>query len=218
MCLLFLYDLIHRYTIQEEEGGGGGLANALQFAFVCVFFASTIAHTFHMMSSKVHRVLFRLDWSTIGLAVNTLSVCLALALDPRRRNEMGCLLPILILIIFGFHNTDVFAESQKHRKIAMIAVPTFALYCFVDPSLIVSDDTEANPLLEERRIRILHELLWPVIIAAIGLICFVLRIPERFSPGTFDRFGHSHNIHHIWSSIDAVLLVRALRRVADGNA
>jgi adiponectin receptor len=43
-----------------------------------------------------------------------------------------------------------------------------------------------------------------------GVTCFVLRLPERLSPGSFDIWGHSHQIHHVCAVIGQAFHVTAL--------
>lgn len=43
-----------------------------------------------------------------------------------------------------------------------------------------------------------------------GVTCFVNRLPERFSPGSFDIWGHSHQIHHICAVVGQSCHVMAL--------
>lgn len=55
---------------------------------------------------------------------------------------------------------------------------------------------------------------WYVLAEGIGYISgallYAMRVPERFSPGTFDIFGQSHNIFHVLVVISAFSHFRAL--------
>ncbi|OAL54203.1 HlyIII-domain-containing protein [Pyrenochaeta sp. DS3sAY3a] len=48
------------------------------------------------------------------------------------------------------------------------------------------------------------------LILLFGVSCFVGRLPERLSPGSFDVWGHSHQIHHICAVIGQMFHVVAL--------
>ncbi|KAF2264375.1 HlyIII-domain-containing protein [Lojkania enalia] len=48
------------------------------------------------------------------------------------------------------------------------------------------------------------------LILCLGVTMFVGRLPERLSPGTFDVWGHSHQLHHICAVIGTTLHVVAL--------
>jgi adiponectin receptor len=43
-----------------------------------------------------------------------------------------------------------------------------------------------------------------------GVSCFVGRLPERLSPGSFDIWGHSHQIHHICAVLGQAFHIVAL--------
>jgi adiponectin receptor len=50
------------------------------------------------------------------------------------------------------------------------------------------------------------------LILLVGVSLFVLRLPERLSPGTFDILGHSHQLHHICAVLGQACHVMALTR------
>lgn len=56
--------------------------------------------------------------------------------------------------------------------------------------------------------------LWFVLLEALGYISgallYAARVPERWSPGTFDFFGHSHQIFHILVVLSALAHFKAL--------
>ncbi len=45
---------------------------------------------------------------------------------------------------------------------------------------------------------------------AVGGLCFVLKLPERFSPGRFDMLGSGHQILHLLSLFGHLLALRAI--------
>jgi adiponectin receptor len=48
------------------------------------------------------------------------------------------------------------------------------------------------------------------IVLFFGVSLFVARLPERLSPGSFDVWGHSHQIHHVCAVIGTAFHVNAL--------
>ena len=42
-----------------------------------------------------------------------------------------------------------------------------------------------------------------------GFTMFVGRLPERLSSGSFEVFGHSHQIHHVWAVVGQAFYVTA---------
>jgi len=61
----------------------------------------------------------------------------------------------------------------------------------------------------------LGPLAAPSIIALVGVCLYAAKIPERFSPGTFDLLLNSHNFHHMWSTTYAVLMLQNLIHWSD---
>ncbi|KAF2274460.1 HlyIII-domain-containing protein [Westerdykella ornata] len=55
-----------------------------------------------------------------------------------------------------------------------------------------------------------HWYFSEALVLCTGVSMFVSRIPERLSPGTFDVWGHSHQLHHICAVIGTALHVVAL--------
>lgn len=183
----------------------------LQISYAFVFLASTIAHTFHMIGKSYHEVLFRLDWATIGLSVNvcTASFACAILTSPMEREVLAM---VVTCAVFLMHNTRSFSSKPKVTKIIGIAVPSICLWGAYMSRIVAAVATGDEDVV--RKLYVAQSvLLMPLFVAAIGLTCFVRKIPERYYPGRFDMFGHSHNIHHIWSSIDAYLLIEGVRRV-----
>ncbi|KAH6872717.1 hemolysin-III related-domain-containing protein [Alternaria rosae] len=44
----------------------------------------------------------------------------------------------------------------------------------------------------------------------VGVSCFVGRFPERLSPGSFDIWGHSHQLHHVCAVVGQAFHIAAL--------
>ena len=55
-----------------------------------------------------------------------------------------------------------------------------------------------------------HWFLAEAMSLLIGVGAFVVRLPERFSPGTFDIWGHSHQIFHICAVVGTACHILAL--------
>jgi hypothetical protein len=183
----------------------------MTISFMIVFAASTTAHLWHMMSPDTHVALFRLDWSMIGLSNNIAVICFMGAASGKRDTsdfehvKYGLVFTFLVCC---FHNHPLYFTLNKTFKTMFIGAPSCLLMAFL------AQHTELN---DKAKIRMFEMLRLPICVAAVGLTCFLLHIPERFFPGRFDFFGHSHNIHHIWSSLISVLLIRALMVIQDEN-
>ena len=51
-----------------------------------------------------------------------------------------------------------------------------------------------NPSLNEH----IHMLLYMYGLYGLGVVFYISRIPERYKRRTFDLFGHSHNLWHLF--------------------
>ena len=49
--------------------------------------------------------------------------------------------------------------------------------------------------------------------AAIGISFYSTEFPERFWPGKFDLFFHSHQIFHVWAVIGGLIHLDAIRKL-----
>jgi adiponectin receptor len=55
-----------------------------------------------------------------------------------------------------------------------------------------------------------HWYLSEGLVLCLGVSMFVARLPETLSPGTFDVWGHSHQLHHICAVVGTAFHVAAL--------
>ena len=183
----------------------------LTVAFMFVFAASTIAHLWHMMSPETHVALFRLDWSMIGLSSNISALCFIGAASGKRDTsdfEMAKFGLFFSFLVCCFHNHRIYYTMHKRFKTILIATPSVLLMGLLLQQVDLS---------HKAKMKLFELFRLPICVATFGLTCFLCHIPERFFPGKFDMFGHSHNIHHIWSSLISVLLIRALMIIQDEN-
>lgn len=237
MCMYLLYDLILVNAGQEREyegrahfysdiGEDGNVSSAflvktkaealLELAFVVVFGISAFAHTFHLVSVYYHWTLFQVDWSAIGVAISVVTIAFSSAVVGHH-NHIDVSPLLVVALAFMCHNTRSFAMRDKVTKIVGLAFPSLCIGLVNYLPLVLQEVRVDDGA--QRRLDVAREVLFPpLLIAGCGLACFVLKIPERFAPGQFDRLGHSHNLHHIWSSVVSVLLLRGLRKVIAAGA
>ena len=210
MCLVMLRRLVNRLN-WEHYNEYPVFDVWMTVAFTFVFAASTIAHLWHVMSEATHVSLFRLDWSMIGLSSNIAAVCFIGAASGKRDTsdfEMAKFGLVFSFLVCCFHNHRMYYTMNKRYKTVLIALPSVLLVSFL---------LQQSDVSKEAKIKLLELLRIPTCVACFGLTCFLCYIPERFYPGKFDTFGHSHNIHHIWSSLISVLLIRVLMIIQDDN-
>lgn len=156
---------------------------------------STMFHMFASHSKEVFHLFIRLDYSGIAFLITGSSVpayyygfyCTTIA---------GCT-HIAILLILCALCVMVSMKSKfstpKYRPLRFAVFVLFGLYGVI-PSLhiLVRDGyTHANEAYAP----------WSLggmgVIYIIGAVLYVLRIPERFSPGMFDIWASSHQLFHI---------------------
>ena len=59
----------------------------------------------------------------------------------------------------------------------------------------------------------LQSFLGFALAAAIGIAFYSTEFPERFWPGKFDLFFHSHQIFHVWAVIGGLIHLDAIRKL-----
>lgn len=170
----------------------------LMFFFVgamgCML-CSTMFHTFSSHSKEVFQLFIRLDYSGIAFLITGSSVpayyygfyCTTIA---------GCT-HIAVLLILCALCVAVSMKSKfstpKYRPLRFAVFVLFGLYGVI-PSLHI--------LIRDGYTQACHAFApWSLgamaAIYILGAVIYVLRIPERFSPGRFDIWASSHQLFHV---------------------
>lgn len=197
-CVLYAFSVFSEHQII----GNASIYPLICFA-ICIFIAfssSAFAHLFSCMSWKVRNACFYLDYLTIS--VFTFSAGQAYIFYSR---------PLSTDSSFLFKNPYIFqgisitmsalnmylACLSRHRLRNyrfLIRTGTYVVKFFFDISpfisrCLISDSNCCSSTV----ILFKRQMLWYGISGVVN----AARIPERFAPGFFDLFGHSHHIFHV---------------------
>ena len=166
-----------------------------------VFTISFFAHTLNPINEKIHLTCFQLDWSAIAIALsgNMFSIIyIFFRCDPFQRNICCFFVFIFSIGLFFIANSKKFHEAEIQNKAILSIMPIVPLF------IAFFFNSNVSIFFQEFK----SKMFLPFIVALIGIIIYGTRIPERFSPGSFDLFLHSHNIHHIWTTLYALLVTK----------
>lgn len=177
-------------------------------AMCCIF--STTYHTFGCMNQRVFRVLLKLDYIGISLLIGS-SICIVCYYcyycEPFWQRIYVSL--TLFLLAFGsiVSSLDQFYRAE-HR--VMRATVFFLMGASgIIPIVHLHSTVGIGHFWKEG---IAAWFLLMMVSYSIGTVVFAARIPERWSPGYFDRCFHSHTYMHICVLIAAAFhLVGAVR-------
>ena len=162
-------------------------------AVTCLF-CSTAFHTLSNHSEHVYSIASKLDYSGIALLITGSSIpayyygfyCITIS-----RNFHMITLSVLCTSCLYVSFRKKFGKPGYH-KVRFAVFVSFGLYGVV-PGL----QLWLMMGLEEPYYRYLVGLIVMAILYLFGAALYVFRIPERFKPGAFDVWAHSHQLFHV---------------------
>ncbi len=167
---------------------------------------SAVAHLFNTMSDRARHICFFLDYSALSLY--SLGAAIAYNAYSMPTDFMGTTFAKLFVPIAIFNAVASMTVSsltrfmkssplRKFMRISSYAIPyLFDMIPVIYRGLFGSEEDWGEGGL------ILH--LRQMIFAALSAFLYCSHMPERLSPGTFDLFGHSHQIFHLTSVLGAM--------------
>jgi adiponectin receptor len=162
-------------------------------AIICLF-CSTMFHTLNNYSSKAFLLFSRIDYSGIAILITGSNIpayyfsfyCMPLSrIIHITMIVILCVACIMLSLWYKF-NTP---EYRPLRTMVFVlfgfygAIPTIEMFLLKGTS--------------EPYFSFFIGLALMAFLYTSGAILYVFRIPERFSPGLFDVWGHSHQLFHI---------------------
>lgn len=162
---------------------------------ITVFTCSATFHTLHCHSEKVSKSYNKLDY--IGIVAMIVGSFLPMIhYGFHCHPNLQLLYSVMIVILGGAAAYTVLAQkfsSPAYRPIrtsVFIALGLSAIFPVTHILAMYGHETVSRTMG-------LHYLVAGGVLYIVGACMYMARIPERFSPGTFDIFGASHQIFHI---------------------
>jgi adiponectin receptor len=199
-ALAFIYSLYHLHTSLQTIlllSTWADLA-AISIYYLSVINCFLLSATYHLLSNHsnaVHTLGNKLDHLGIVLVIYG-STFPALYFEfycqPTHRNTYGAALTVCALLSCIFTLRPEFRTSHA-RRLRVLVYVSFALACFlpVIHGLHIWSYAELDQRMGLRNIVIMALCQFS------GGVIYATRIPERWSPRTFDIWGASHQIMHI---------------------
>lgn len=184
-------------------------------AMICLF-CSTAYHTLANHSEKMYVLFSRLDYSGIALLITGSNIpayhfCFYCRPFPRILHITVISLLCTACIVFSLWKTF---NKPTYRLLRFIIFISFGFYGAVPCLQIFYEKGVIEPYWTF--------LLGLGLMAALytgGAILYVARIPERFCPGLFDVYAHSHQLFHICVILAALVhyrnLIEMIKRYKD---
>lgn len=207
-CVLFIYfNIFPTSPLLEDQ---------LLLAFyllsgICCWTFSTCFHTFRPHSKSILEKTERLDYC--GILFYALSAFLPIiyyvfALDVRLKRIYLSSLAIVSLLVLIMTQYKPFARNELRPLRAVIFSSLFLVT--IMPVIHAIYKFGVGVAIDEAS---LQSFLGFALAAAIGISFYSTEFPERFWPGKFDLFFHSHQIFHVWAVIGGLIHLDAIRKL-----
>ncbi|OTF80003.1 adiponectin receptor-like protein [Euroglyphus maynei] len=185
-------------------------------AILCLAF-STCYHTLACHSHQVLVLVCKLDYCGISLLIaGSIVPCLYYAFYCSLYSQISYTIMTIFLcaasVTVSF--SAKFSEPQ-YRPLRAAVFFSYAFFSFIPAVhwfLVHSDDETFYHSSFRTAVICLTAM---AILYIIGAVVYALRIPERFCPGKFDFYFHSHQLFHIFVILAAICHLRGITSMAD---
>ena len=163
---------------------------------VSCLFGSVTFHTFNCHSESTARFFNKIDY--LGITILIIASCFPLIYYAFYCSPLlictYCAIFVLIGGVSCYVSLNDKFRTRKYRAIRCIMF--ISLGCMsVVPAIHVITERGFDEALERYAF---HWLLFMAFSYVFGAFIYSMRIPERFFPGKFDIFAHSHQIFHMF--------------------
>ena len=177
-------------------------------ASIC-FLSSSIFHWFYCGSTKMYAYCAQLDFAGISAIIFTSTFTLsyyALYCHMNWQYFWGSLLFLvnLVGVIGPFFKSWRNARFKLLRTIVYASSAGFILFPLIHASTLENFDLSNMSFLGR------YGLVMSISCYFFGALVYVSRVPEKWFPGTFDLYLHSHQIWHLFVFFGALLHLGAL--------
>lgn len=190
--------------------------NLYIFSIFITFLFSSIMHTFYPQSCQICKNLQKLDYTGINIQIfSSMATFIYYAFYCEKQIQ---LIYYTLILLTGTINTiittlDVLTHP-RYRWIRLLSF-TSCLLLFLVPIIHRSLLVNKN-IIEKNTFR--EELIYFTIATLIFIVAFLVfafRIPEKFSPGKYDLFMHSHQLFHFLAVIGSFVLYQGFINVME---
>jgi len=177
----------------------------LTTAVVCMVFSS-LFHLLYCRSLEVYKFMVRLDYSGVALLISG-------SYFPWLYYSFYCssnwqIFYLTTVVILGFITFCIslfeFFSDPRFNEVRVAVFISFGAFCVV-PTLHVLYNNSWDIFSESVRLNIGPTLMMECAAYFTGAMVFLFRLPERWTKGTTDVFGSSHQIWHMFVIIGGVL-------------
>eukprot|EP00761_Pharyngomonas_kirbyi_P006332 gb/GECH01006338.1/.p1 GENE.gb/GECH01006338.1/~~gb/GECH01006338.1/.p1 ORF type:complete len:323 (+),score=55.54 gb/GECH01006338.1/:1-969(+) len=159
------------------------------------FLASTLFHLFgSARSSSWHTILIRFDFSGIASLIATSfypPVYYIFYCQPAIRTFYLSVISILAAI--GAALIMVPGNHRQLKPVRVLVLVATALFGVIPAIHFILSCGVPDPLYQQVRY-----IVGMYVTYGVGLVFYGTKIPERWRPGTFDYWGHSHQLWHVF--------------------
>ncbi|CAD5231035.1 unnamed protein product [Bursaphelenchus okinawaensis] len=173
----------------------------------CLLF-STLFHAIHCHSEKMFKTVIKLDYCGVILSMCTSFVPWTYYAFYCQRIYMWVYIAQIASLSIGaliVSLMDRFA-APKYRPLRALVFSGLGLSLMIPLVHLIYQ----NGLNYAFQYAGLAWLLLNLLFSAVGLTMYCLQLPERFKPGYFDIFGHSHQIMHVLTVLGAAAFLCGL--------
>eukprot|EP00128_Syssomonas_multiformis_P000102 Colp12_sorted_trinity150504_noHs@18609 len=166
------------------------------------FMFSSLFHLFGCINERVYDILLRFDFSGIGILIGGSFITgtyFGFLCHPPAQQLYVSIFSVIGSIVAMSTFIPSFTNLRIYVFVGMIALSVFPLSHWV-----------AVSHLEHGEYYFFFGVLCMLLLYATGFAAYLTRFPERISPGSFDIWGHSHQIWHVFTFLAANLLIEAL--------
>ncbi|KAF7490182.1 Adiponectin receptor protein [Sarcoptes scabiei] len=185
-------------------------------AIVCLAL-STCYHTLACHSHQILLLVCKLDYCGISLLIaGSIVPCLYYAFYDSLITQIFYMLMTITLCAASV--TVSFVDTFSDTKYRTFRASVFTIYAFssIVPTIhwyLFHSNTEL--FYDSSFWTAIKFLSLMITLYVTGVLFYALRIPERFSPGKFDFYFHSHHLFHIFVLLAAICHLRGLTSLAD---
>ncbi|XP_063725836.1 progestin and adipoQ receptor family member 3-like [Symsagittifera roscoffensis] len=195
-AVLFLSDVLVKLPYEGADWSDYAIVTATLSTFAFCMLCSTGFHVFNSHSRNCYSVWLAVDVSGVAigaLGCYLLGVYYGFYCYPFWRSVYAVMVGLMCLIVLAAQVYD--ALSQTHNTLRSVF-----LFCSLGAVSVIP--TTHWICLENGLESSLVRLLLPKVfimyfLLLLAVVIYLSKFPERFFPGKFDFFGHSHNLWHL---------------------